>query len=151
MRKAPNVPAPSPPSLPQRIIAGVGFVILMFAAGWVLLSGLSFDETYAFAIRTLMVVTYLLAIPSFLLVAFGMSRSRVLDVGVRVSTLLALVVLLPWAIGGLQSIAPGSSETAQLGFLFVVFLPWAFVPLALIAAIILAYGLMDEIRINRRR
>lgn len=141
---------PPQPSTPQRVIASVGFIVLTLAAGWMLLSGLSMYETYAFIIGTLMMVTYLLAIPSFLLVIFGTSRSRILGVGVRVSALLACLVVLPFVISSLQDPATSSNGTAQFLFLFVLFLPWIFIPLTSIVAIILACGLVDEIRVNRK-
>ncbi len=144
-----SLQALSPPSAPQRVIAGIGFLFFTLAAGWVLLSGLSFDATYAFVIRTLMLVTYLLAIPSFLLVIFGLSRSKYIGAGTRMSALLALVVLSPFVLGVLQEVDLRFSTPAPLGLILVVILPLAFIPLALVVAGTLAYGLVDEFRINR--
>lgn len=152
-------------SLPQyqllRAGAVIGLASLTVFVGWVLF-GLNFDGGYAVGVKALSVILYLLAVPGFIRVSVGRSKSRTLLIAVGVLTVIAVLVLAMLAFGYMQDAAgarcadiSGWNREPCIGattfwLLYYGFLPGVFVPGVLLALLALAYGLIEDSRLSRK-
>jgi hypothetical protein len=152
-----NVTTSSTLNVLLRFAAFVALVAITTLTTNIMLSG-GFDETYQVVVRTLTAISYLLIVPSYLLVILGRARSHVLRLGVTVTSAIALLALGLLAFGMAQDSAgvlcdvllawnPGPCVDAMWAQIFIVlFYPPVFILATLTVSGLLAFGLVDEYR-----
>ncbi len=144
-----------------RVTSIAGFVALTYLAGWTLFWAVrGIVEPYGAIVAALTLLTYLLSIPGFILIAKGSAKSRILRIAVGGISVAALLVLALITFGLLQDAisvrctdlwgekAEPCVEVVSFWLNYYSFFPILFVPATLLASITLAYGLAEEKRFS---
>ena len=150
-----NVTRLSTRNILLQLAALVALIGISIFVSLILFGNLGPGDTYRVVVITLLTLSYMLILPSFILVILGRAKSHALRVGVAVTSAIALVALVALGIGLLQDVsgincngvlADRCVDSAGVWILLVfIFSPVFFVANAVTVSL-LGFGLVDEYR-----
>lgn len=149
-------------SLIQKISAYISLGATIFLVFWTFLGGLSFAEWYQPIFYLTVVGFSLIAIPSYLLIIMGRSKTLILKRSILLIAAIVFVVFILLNVGVLQDMlgvkctdlwgwnAEPCVKATSFWVFYILLYPAFFVPSLLVLSILLIIGLAKEYRIKNR-